>query len=195
MFFQSPTKIEPLRHCTITDHIFYRTTAASQRMSHNVYKKESVDDLDCILGEVVSDELEPMTESPQQRGCLQDLLDVIPAPTNDAGSMAGLAPRKQRTGELLGGGPCRALLYFSLTQPQFKAMPPMLNVIKLSSTSKQGWLRKAFIQGNTVGLYTVHINMFMIKHLTCRSTFTLNVECSCDQKSNVNIHFKRSMVK
>ena len=79
--------------------------AASQGVSHDVYEKESIDDLDCILGGVESDKLEAMMESPQQPGCLQDLLGIIPAPINEAGSMAGLAPRKGRTGELQGGGP------------------------------------------------------------------------------------------
>ena len=67
------------------------------------------DDLDCILGGPVSDELVivAMTESPQQPGCLQNLLGVLLASTNDAGSTAELPPREGRTGEFRGGGPCQ----------------------------------------------------------------------------------------
>ena len=64
-------------------------------------------DLDCILGAPVSDELVAMTESPQQPDCSQNLLGIILAPTNDTGSTAELPPRKGRTGELWGEGPCK----------------------------------------------------------------------------------------
>ena len=39
----------------------------------------------------------------------QNLLGVVPAPTNDAGSTAELLPREGRTGELRRGGPSRGL--------------------------------------------------------------------------------------
>ena len=49
------------------------------------------DNLDPILGRPVSDELVVMTESPQQPGCSQNLLGIVPAPTNeDAGSTSEL---------------------------------------------------------------------------------------------------------
>ena len=72
------------------------------------------DDLDRILEGPVSDELAivAMTESPQQFGCSQNLLGVLPAPTNDAGSTAELSPREGRTGELLGGCPCQGPCLF-----------------------------------------------------------------------------------
>ena len=65
-------------------------------------------DLNRILQGPVSDDLVivAMTESPQQSGCLQNLLGVLPAPTNDAGSTAELPHREGRTAELSGGGPC-----------------------------------------------------------------------------------------
>ena len=67
------------------------------------------DDLDRILERPVSDELVivAMTELPQQPDCLQNLLGVLPASTNDAGSTVELPPRESRTGELRGGGPCQ----------------------------------------------------------------------------------------
>ena len=65
------------------------------------------DHLDRILEGLVSDELVVMMQSsPQQPSCLQHLLGVVLAPTNNPGSMAELTPRKGRTGELRGGGPC-----------------------------------------------------------------------------------------
>ena len=64
-------------------------------------------ELDCILGGVESDELEDMNSSSQQPDGSQELLGVVLAPTYNAVSMAGLAPREGRTGELRGGGPCQ----------------------------------------------------------------------------------------
>ena len=61
------------------------------------------DHLDHILGGTVSDELVEMTESP---GCSQNLLGIMPAPMNDAGSTMELPPREGRTGELWGGDSC-----------------------------------------------------------------------------------------
>ena len=43
---------------------------------------------------MVSDDLVAMTESLQQPGYLQDLVGVVPASTNDAGSMAAWRPTK-----------------------------------------------------------------------------------------------------
>ena len=63
--------------------------------------------LDRILGGAESDELKTMNSSPQQPDGSQELLGVVLAPTDDAVSTAGLAPREGRTGELRGGGPCQ----------------------------------------------------------------------------------------
>ena len=67
------------------------------------------DDLDRILERLVSDGIVIVAkiELPQQPGCLQNLLCVLPAPTNDAGSSstAEMPPCEGRTGELRGGGP------------------------------------------------------------------------------------------
>ena len=52
-------------------------------------------------------QLEAITESPQQYGCSQDLLGVVPASTNDALSTARLALHEGRRGELWEGGPCQ----------------------------------------------------------------------------------------
>ena len=49
------------------------------------------DDLDRILRGAVSDELVAIMESPQQPGFLQNLLGVIPAPTNNTYGMVRLA--------------------------------------------------------------------------------------------------------
>ena len=66
------------------------------------------DDLDCILRRPVSDGLVAITESsPQQPGCSQNLLGIIPAPTNDVGSTAKPPIREGRTGELEEGGLCQ----------------------------------------------------------------------------------------
>ena len=64
-------------------------------------------ELDPILGGAELEELETMNLSSQQPDCSQELLGVIPAPTNDAISTAGLAPCEGRTGELRGGGSCQ----------------------------------------------------------------------------------------
>ena len=56
--------------------------------------------IDSILGGAESDELEAMNSSPQQPDCSQQLLGIVPAPTVDAVSTVGLAPREGRTGEL-----------------------------------------------------------------------------------------------
>ena len=64
-------------------------------------------ELDSILGGVEYEELEAMNLSPQQPDGSQELLGVVPAPTDDAISKAGLAPRKGRTGELRGAGLCQ----------------------------------------------------------------------------------------
>ena len=50
------------------------------------------DDLDHILGGPVFDELVAMTESPEQPGFSRNLLGVVPAPTNNAGSTTELSP-------------------------------------------------------------------------------------------------------
>ena len=56
----------------------------------------------------MSDELVAMMESsPQQPGCSQNLLGIVPAPINDAGSTAELLPCERRPGELQRGGPCQ----------------------------------------------------------------------------------------
>ena len=60
-------------------------------------------------------QIEAITESPQQHCCSQDLLGVVPASTNDALSTARLALAKGGEGELQEGGPARALLYLFLT--------------------------------------------------------------------------------
>ena len=62
-------------------------------------------ELNRILGEAESDELEAMNSSPQQPDGSQELLGDVPAPADDAVSTAGLASREGRTGELRGGGP------------------------------------------------------------------------------------------
>ena len=64
-------------------------------------------EIDRILDGADLDELETMNLSPQQPDCSQELLGVVPAPTDDATSTAGLAPREGRTGELRGGGSCQ----------------------------------------------------------------------------------------
>ena len=64
-------------------------------------------ELDRILGGAELDKLETMNLSPQQPDCSQELLGVVPAPTDDAISTAGLAPREGRTGKLQGGGSCQ----------------------------------------------------------------------------------------
>ena len=73
-------------------------------------------DLDHILGGPVSDELVTvvMTESPQQPGCLQNLLGVLPAPTNDAGRMAELPLCEGRTGNCREEVLAKGLVYLSL---------------------------------------------------------------------------------
>ena len=48
-----------------------------------------------------------MNSSPQQPDGSQEQLGVVAAPTDDAVSTAGLAPREWRTGELRGGGLCQ----------------------------------------------------------------------------------------
>ena len=83
----------------------------------NCISNQDNEDLDRIVGGPVSDELVAMTKSsPQQPGCSQNLLGVVPAPTNDAGSSAELPPREGRTEELREGGPCHGprLVYLSL---------------------------------------------------------------------------------
>ena len=79
---------------------------------YSCMSSEDDDSLDRILEELVSDELYivivAMTESPQQHGCLKNLLGVFLAPTNDAGSTAELRPCEGRAGELRGECPCQA---------------------------------------------------------------------------------------
>ena len=65
------------------------------------------DDLDRFLRGALSDKLEEKAALFRQLGCLQDLLGVVPASTNDAGSTAGLGPSEGRTRELREGGPCQ----------------------------------------------------------------------------------------
>ena len=62
-------------------------------------------ELDRILGGAESDELEAMNSSPQQPDGSQELLGVVPAPTDNAVSTAGLASREGKTRELRVGGP------------------------------------------------------------------------------------------
>ena len=64
-------------------------------------------ELDRILGGAESDELEAMNSSPQRPNCSQELLGLVLAPTDNAVSTAGLAPREGRTGEQQGGVPCQ----------------------------------------------------------------------------------------
>ena len=64
-------------------------------------------ELDRILGGAELDELENMNLSPQRTNCSRELLGVVLTPTDDAISMAGLAHREGRTGELQEGGSCQ----------------------------------------------------------------------------------------
>ena len=65
-------------------------------------------DLDHILRGSVSDKLVAITKSPQlTMRLLTNLLGVVLAPTNDAGSTAELLPREGKTVELQRGGPCK----------------------------------------------------------------------------------------
>ena len=64
-------------------------------------------ELDHILGGAELDKLETMNLSPQQQDCSQELLGVVPAPTDDAISTVGLAPHEGSTEELRGGGSCQ----------------------------------------------------------------------------------------
>ena len=63
-------------------------------MIHSIFATDcdNEDELDHILGGADSDELEAMSSSPQQLDCSQELLGIVPAPTEDAVSTAGLAP-------------------------------------------------------------------------------------------------------
>ena len=64
-------------------------------------------ELDRILEGAESDELEAMNAAPQQPDGSHETLGVLPAPTDDVVSMAGLAPREGRIGELREGGRCQ----------------------------------------------------------------------------------------
>ena len=57
-------------------------------------------DLDHTLAGLMSNELVATTESPQQSGCLKNLLGVVPTPPNNAGSTVHEAaiPRRQHKG-------------------------------------------------------------------------------------------------
>ena len=64
--------------------------------------------IDQILGEADMEELENMYVSPKEPEYWQEILGVVPAPTNnDVVNTAGLAPRDGSSGELRGGGPCQ----------------------------------------------------------------------------------------
>ena len=70
-------------------HVTLKYTYVCAHLYSGIYSGDN-DDPDRILGGLVSDELAIvlMTESPQPPSFLSNLLVVLPAPTNDAGSMA-----------------------------------------------------------------------------------------------------------
>ena len=68
---------------------------------------EAMMELEALTELEAMTELGAMTESPQQPSCSHCLLDGIPAPMNNAGSIPGLVPCKGKTGELRGGGSCQ----------------------------------------------------------------------------------------
>ena len=74
------------------------------------------DDLDCTFGGPVSDELVAKTESAQQSGSSQNLLGVLPARKNDAGSAGSCHPAKAWLGNFLEEAFARGLVYLSLTR-------------------------------------------------------------------------------
>ena len=103
-FSQSISKISGFSRIVYTSSAKFNPVLHLRTWSKNIRMCVCMRFVACLV-ETMDDDLDCIPGGTGVRW--MNLLGVVPAPTNDAGSTAELPPREDRTGELQRGGPCR----------------------------------------------------------------------------------------